>query len=235
MIPKVSDIFQQKLDEIQSRVPVRIKGASDTATFEQYLNNASSPSDAASGTDSGFDTNSVLQSILGNTASSTDGSTDTSSAASALQKALLSLAANRTGTVQDKLKLNDQIEGSIVESSQKYHVDPNLIRAVIKQESNFNPYAVSSAGAQGLMQLMPGTADSLGVDNPWDVSENIDGGTRYLKDQLVAFDGNLELALAAYNAGPGAVTKYNGVPPYAETQGYVKKVLENYINYSNNK
>jgi soluble lytic murein transglycosylase-like protein len=235
MIPKVSDIFQQKLDEIQSRVPVRISGASDTVSFDQYLNGASSPSDAAAGIASGFDANSALQSILGNTASSTDGSTDTSSAASALQKALLSLAANRTGTVQDKLKLNDQIESGIAESSQKYHVDPNLIRAVIKQESNFNPYAVSNAGAQGLMQLMPGTADSLGVDNPWDVSENIDGGTRYLKDQLVAFDGNLELALAAYNAGPGAVTKYNGIPPYAETQGYVKKVLENYINYSNNK
>ncbi len=239
MIPNISDIFQQKLDEIQSRVPVRIKGASDTASFEQYLDDSVSASDAAqsadTGVDTGLDGGSALQSILGNTSSYGYGSTDTSSSSSALQKALLSLAASRTGTAQDKLKLNTQIESSITESSQKYHVDPDLIRAVIKQESNFNPYAISNAGAQGLMQLMPGTADSLGVDNPWDVSENIDGGTRYLKDQLVAFDGNLELALAAYNAGPGAVTKYNGVPPYAETQGYVKKVLKNYINYSNNK
>ena len=227
MIPRISDIMQQKLDEIQSRVPVKIRGASDNVSFEQYLNKASSTtSESASSSD--------LDAMLSGTSASSSLSGSTG-ASSALQRALLSLSANRTGNTLDKLQTNEAIEKSIVESSQKYHVDADLIRAVIKQESNYNPYAISHAGAQGLMQLMPGTADALGVENPWDIRENIDGGTRYLKDQLVAFDGNLELALAAYNAGPGSVAKYNGIPPYTETQGYVKKVLENYTKYSNNK
>jgi hypothetical protein len=169
MIPNVSDIFQQKLDEIQSRIPVRIKGASDTSSFDQYLNNAVSLSDVALGAD-GTDANASLQSILNNTtlgSASSDGSTDTGSTSNALQKALLSLAANRTGTVQDKLKLNDQIESSIAESSQKYHVDPNLIRAVIKQESNFNPYAVSNAGAQGLSTPSESAVPGISCIRPW--------------------------------------------------------------------
>ncbi|MEN6313510.1 MAG: lytic transglycosylase domain-containing protein [Clostridiaceae bacterium] len=229
MIPNISDLFQQKLDEIQSRVPVKIKGSSNDVPFEQYLNNVVSASgaSAASGTSASSGSYSSI-----NAAAATTGTTNISDA---LQRALISLSTNKYNTITDKVKINELIEESISESSQKYHVDADLIRAVIKQESNYNPYAVSSAGAQGLMQLMPGTADSLGVENPWDISENIDGGTRYLRDQLVAFDGNLELALAAYNAGPGSIAKYNGIPPYTETQLYVKKVLDNYNKYSNNK
>jgi soluble lytic murein transglycosylase-like protein len=116
-------------------------------------------------------------------------------------------------------------DGEIQAAAQKYGLDPALLKALIRQESNFNPAAGSPAGAQGLTQLMPGTARSLGVTDPHDPTQAIDGGAKYLKQQLDAFGGDVEKALAAYNAGPGAVRKHGGIPPYAETQNYVKKVM----------
>ena len=109
--------------------------------------------------------------------------------------------------------------------SKKHDMDPELIKAVVKAESNFNPKAVSSAGARGLMQLMPDTARYLGVKNIDDPKENVDGGVRYLKYLIKKFKSKLPLALAAYNAGEDVVRKYQGIPPYKETQRYVKKVL----------
>jgi soluble lytic murein transglycosylase-like protein len=107
----------------------------------------------------------------------------------------------------------------------RYGIDPALLTGLIRAESNFDPDAGSPAGAQGLTQLMPETARSLGVTDPTDPAQSIDGGARFLSEQLKAFGGDPELALAAYNAGPGAVQQYGGVPPYAETQAYVKRVL----------
>lgn len=115
--------------------------------------------------------------------------------------------------------------------STTYKVDPVLVKAVIAIESCFDKQAVSRVGAQGLMQLMPATAKGLDVWNSFDANQNIRGGTKYLSQMLARFDNDTELALAAYNAGPGAVEKYGGIPPYAETIGYVTKVLKRYESY----
>ncbi|TAM72928.1 lytic transglycosylase domain-containing protein [bacterium] len=120
----------------------------------------------------------------------------------------------------------------MVESSAaRWSVDPALVNAVIANESGFDPRATSRVGAMGLMQLMPATAAGLGVGDPYDPAQNIAGGVRYLRGLLDRFDGNVPLAVAAYNAGPGAVEKYAGVPPYQETQRYVAAVLDSYRRY----
>jgi soluble lytic murein transglycosylase-like protein len=119
----------------------------------------------------------------------------------------------------------------ITAAAKKYGLDPALLAGLVKQESGFNPNAGSPAGARGLTQLMPGTAAGLGVSNVLDPAQSLDGGAKYLKAQLDAFGGDVARALAAYNAGPGAVKRYGGVPPYAETQNYVRAVQANAAAY----
>lgn len=208
---RVNDLFLQKLNEIQSRLPLKMNTTQTNTAFQSVLDSAASNISS--------DSNAIDK--QGN-----DRTLD-------VERAKAAKISSTAVIPVDKTKLMELINVNIDAASKKYGVDANLIRAVIKQESSFNPSSLSHTGAQGLMQLMPGTADALGVSDPWNISQNIDGGTKYIRDQLQAFNGDTKLALAAYNAGPQSVIKYNGVPPYSETQDYVVKVLNYYTQYSN--
>jgi soluble lytic murein transglycosylase-like protein len=139
------------------------------------------------------------------------------------------LDASSTDDTSDDTDYDADIEASAAREG----VDPALVRAIVAHESGGDPNATSAAGAQGLMQLMPATARSLGVTNSYDPGQNIAGGTHLIRTLLDRYDGNLSLALAAYSAGPGAVDRFGGVPPYGETQAYVRDVLASYSGEGN--
>lgn len=141
----------------------------------------------------------------------------------------LNTALTQSTSVQPGSPTKSQILNIVSQISKKYNVDEKLVQALIKQESGFNPNAKSTAGAIGLMQLMPSTAKNMGVNDSYNIVQNVEGGVKYLKSMLNKYNGNVILALAAYNAGPGAVDLYDGVPPYKETQNYVRNILANYL------
>jgi soluble lytic murein transglycosylase-like protein len=155
----------------------------------------------------------------------------TATTATTMTAAPAAATAGLAATGASELPSDTPFGAEITAAAKKHGIDPALLAGLVKQESNFNPNAGSAAGARGLTQLMPATAAGLGVTDVLDPLQNLDGGAKYLRQQLDAFGGDVTRALAAYNAGPGAVQRYGGVPPYAETQNYVRVVQANAARY----
>jgi len=220
-LPNISSLLKQKIAEIQSRLPVKMNVPSGiTSDFDQELSKASATYESAAAlAESAAPVIDIEPSTVGST------------------KTRFPLVSGSYESVYPRLsqtqinELMPRIDAAINTYAKQFGLDPKLIRAVIKEESGFQPFALSTSGAMGLMQLMPETAKGLGVTDAYNIEQNILGGTQYLYYQLKSLDNDLELALAAYNAGPNAVRKYGGIPPYTQTQNYVKKVLNTYEMY----
>lgn len=205
----VQSILQQKITDIQKRLPsLANKGNNLKSSFSSVLNEA------------------IDKTITTNPELSLDTSKKIYPLAFGSYEAEYPLLSK-----EEISELMPRINEAISNASKKYEVDERMIRAIIKQESSFQPLALSTSGAMGLMQLMPQTAKLLSVTDPYNIEQNIMGGTRYFKAQLDAFDGSTELALAAYNAGPNNVRKYAGIPPFAQAQNFVRNIIEYYNLY----
>jgi len=203
----IQSLLQQKISDIHKRLPLSIKINNLKSSFSIALDKAIDKTT----------TNPVL-------------SLDTSKKIYPLLSG--SYEAEYPHLSQEEIsELMPRINEAISSASEKYGVDESMIRAIIKQESSFQPLSLSTSGAMGLMQLMPQTAKLLSVTDPYNIEQNIMGGTRYFKAQLDAFDGSTELALAAYNAGPNNVRKYGGIPPFAQAQNFVRNIIDYYNLY----
>jgi hypothetical protein len=254
-VPSVSDILTGKIQAIEARLPLRINPSADSITpsFASELSQSMQGTTASA--------NSATESSVTPAATETLPSASTGAGLLGLQLSSLAAQAlaatsqqslgpkaspgqngiqastqTATGTwprldITQLEVIAPRIDSAISDSAARTGLDPLLLRALIANESGFQPFSLSSAGAMGLTQLMPGTAQDLGVTDPYDIRQNVDGGARYLKQQLTTFGDDLSLALAAYNAGPHAVRMHGGVPPYQETQVFVERVLTDYNRY----
>ncbi|HEY4280293.1 MAG TPA: lytic transglycosylase domain-containing protein [Conexibacter sp.] len=203
-----------RIAELQSLV-ARAEGAPDPSATQPSNGGASFPAALASASGS-----SPQQALASSALAAIGGDATTGFDPAALAATSLAPA-----SLAPSLGAPSPFDGLIASAAQRNGVDPAVLKGLIQQESGFDPSATSGAGAVGLAQLMPGTAASLGVTDPRDPAQSIDGAARYLRQQLDTFGGDVSKALAAYNAGPGAVRQYGGIPPYPETQQYVQKVL----------
>lgn len=212
MKPRISvqDILQQKISAIQKRLPLSMQNNNLRSSFSHILNEITGE---ANNLEVSLD---ISKKIYPRVSGSYEAQYPV-------------LPAEEISILMPK------INEAISNASVKYGIDENMIRAIIKQESSFQPLALSTSGAMGLMQLMPKTAELLSVTDPYNIEQNIMGGTRYFKAQLDAFDGSTELALAAYNAGPNNVRKYGGIPPFPQAQNFVKNIIEYHNLYTSSK
>jgi soluble lytic murein transglycosylase-like protein len=203
----------QKAMAVDALIAANKEGSVTAETVETLL--GFNPFGTTTGTASAAETAGTTE-----TSESEDSSGDTAAASTDTS------SSSNTGT----LKCSSTLQKYFEEAAEKYDVDVNLLKAIAKAESNFDASATSSAGAMGIMQLMPSTAKSLGISDAYDACDNIMGGAKVISQYLKKYSGDISLALAAYNAGGGNVDKYGGIPPFAETKSYVNKVLKYYNN-----
>ena len=243
ILPYIDD---KTTNAIQTAVKAASVPASDDTgcSFQELLENADRAQQAMavdtliSASQSGQISAETVQKLLGFnpqpcTAVSSSSTTGKASAGTAASNGSTgSSSSTSSSSSSDILGCPDNLEDYFEEAAKTYNVDVNLLKAIAKAESGFNPSATSSAGAMGIMQLMPSTASGLDIKDAYRAYDNIMGGAKIISQNLEKYDGDLSLALAAYNAGSGNVDKYGGIPPFEETQNYVKKVLNYYQKYS---